>query len=157
MTRPQFPRLSIRAISIVISILLIAALSTAQTNEAQRIDRKNQLANTALAHVPEKARATTNPFAGDPEAQAAGGKLYQQHCANCHGEKAGGVRPGTSLLRESMQKAKPGALFWILTNGVVRHGMPVWSKLPEPERWQIVTFLESLQPHSVAIRETRDH
>lgn len=22
--------------------------------------------------------------------------------------------------------------------------MPVWSKLPEPERWQIVTFLQSL-------------
>jgi hypothetical protein len=24
--------------------------------------------------------------------------------------------------------------------------MPVWSKLPEPERWQIVTFLKSLSP-----------
>jgi hypothetical protein len=35
-------------------------------------------------------------------------------------------------------------LFWVLTNGVVMRGMPVWSKLPEPERWQIVTFLKSL-------------
>jgi hypothetical protein len=35
-----------------------------------------------------------------------------------------------------------------LTNGVVWHGMPVWSKLPEPERWQIVTFIESLSVHS---------
>jgi mono/diheme cytochrome c family protein len=78
---------------------------------------------------------------------AAGGKLFEQHCANCHGEKAGGNRPGTSLLREGMQQATPGTLFWILTNGVVRHGMPVWSKLPEPERWQIVTFLESLKSH----------
>jgi len=24
--------------------------------------------------------------------------------------------------------------------------MPVWSKLPEPERWQIVAFLQSLRP-----------
>jgi hypothetical protein len=31
-----------------------------------------------------------------------------------------------------------------LTNGVVRRGMPVWSKLPEPQRWQLVTYLKSL-------------
>jgi mono/diheme cytochrome c family protein len=35
-------------------------------------------------------------------------------------------------------------LFWILTNGVVRHGMPVWSKLPEPQRWQLVSYVKSL-------------
>ena len=34
--------------------------------------------------------------------------------------------------------------FWILTNGVVRRGMPVWSKLPEPQRWQLVTYIKSL-------------
>jgi hypothetical protein len=52
------------------------------------------------------------------------------------------------LLREEVQQATPGMLFWILTNGVVRRGMPVWSKLPEQERWQIVTFLESLKLQS---------
>jgi len=52
---------------------------------------------------------------------------------------------GANLLREEVQQATPGTLFWILTNGVVRRGMPVWSKLPEPERWQIVTFLQSLK------------
>jgi hypothetical protein len=41
-------------------------------------------------------------------------------------------------------------LFWILTNGVVRQGMPVWSKLPEPQRWQIVTFVKSLTPSGAA-------
>jgi hypothetical protein len=24
--------------------------------------------------------------------------------------------------------------------------MPVWSKLPEPQRWQIVSYLKSLTP-----------
>jgi mono/diheme cytochrome c family protein len=43
-----------------------------------------------------------------------------------------------------MREVTPDEVFFILTNGVVRHGMPAWSKLPEPERWQIVTFLESL-------------
>ena len=45
-----------------------------------------------------------------------------------------------------VQQASPGTLFWILTNGVVRRGMPVWSKLPEPQRWQIVSYLKSLTP-----------
>ncbi len=43
-----------------------------------------------------------------------------------------------------MQEAAPGAIFWLITNGVVRRGMPVWSKLPEPQRWQIVRYLKSL-------------
>jgi hypothetical protein len=29
---------------------------------------------------------------------------------------------------------------------VVRKGMPVWSKLPEPQRWQLVTYIQSLGP-----------
>jgi hypothetical protein len=40
--------------------------------------------------------------------------------------------------------ATPGTIFWILTNGVVRRGMPVWSRLPEQQRWQIVSYLKSL-------------
>ena len=32
---------------------------------------------------------------------------------------------------------------WLITNGVVRRGMPAWSKLPEPQRWQIIVFLRS--------------
>jgi hypothetical protein len=37
------------------------------------------------------------------------------------------------------------ALFYILSNGVVRKGMPVWSKLPEPQRWQLVSYIKSLR------------
>lgn len=44
---------------------------------------------------------------------------------------------------------------WILTNGVVRRGMPVWSKLPEPQRWQLVSFLKSLRnPSSLPVEES---
>ncbi len=49
-----------------------------------------------------------------------------------------------------MQQAMPGALFWILTNGGVQRGMPDWSKLPEPQRWQIVAFLKSFRASSVS-------
>ena len=97
-----------------------------------------------FAKVPEKARTRLNPLESDPEAVAAGKKLFGQHCAECHGRRAEGSRKAPNLRAEEIQKATPGALFWILTNGVVRRGMPVWSKLPEPERWQIVKFLKSL-------------
>ncbi len=40
-----------------------------------------------------------------------------------------------------MQQATPGEIFWVVTNGVIRKGMPAWAKLPAPQRWQIVAFL----------------
>lgn len=99
-----------------------------------------------FAKVPERARARLNPLESDPEAIAAGGKLFSQHCAECHGNTAEGSKKAPNLRAEEVQEATAGTLFWILTNGVVRRGMPVWSKLPEPERWQIVSFLKSLPP-----------
>lgn len=99
-----------------------------------------------LAKAPPKARAMPSPFALDPDAVEAGNKLFEYHCAQCHGHGAEGGRRGPSLRVPPIEQAPPGVLFWILSNGVVRRGMPDWSKLPEPERWQIVTYLESLSP-----------
>jgi mono/diheme cytochrome c family protein len=101
-----------------------------------------------LQDAPVKAKNRKNPFTRDPDAVAAGGKLFEQHCAECHGKKAGGSMRGANLLGDEVQQATPGTIFWVLTNGVVRRGMPVWSKLPEPQRWQIVTFLQSLRPRA---------
>lgn len=98
-----------------------------------------------IAKAPEKDRAKSNPFENDTRAITAGGKLFAQHCAECHGTSAEGGKKAPSLREKNVQDAPPGALFWVLTNGVVRRGMPVWSKLPEPQRWQIVSFLKSLR------------
>ena len=98
-----------------------------------------------MKKAPENARLKLNPFENDPDAALAGGKLFQRNCAQCHGLKGEGGKRAPSLLREEVQQATPGTLFWVLTNGVVWHGMPVWSKLPEPQRWQIVRFLKSLK------------
>lgn len=105
----------------------------------------------ALAGVPAKARAMRNPEAGKHTAIAAGKKLFARHCAECHGEDGGGGRRGPSLRVAPVRDASPGAVFWVLSNGVVRRGMPDWSKLPAPELWQIVTFVQSLPP---AARQT---
>lgn len=99
-----------------------------------------------LAEAPAKAAARSNPLQSDPEAVAVGEKLFGLHCVECHGQMAEGGRKGPSLIADQVQQASPGTLFWILTNGVVRHGMPVWSKLPEPQRWQIVSYIKSFAP-----------
>jgi mono/diheme cytochrome c family protein len=130
------------------SVAFVGARSAAQNNDGAVL-KKNSSTYVALKNAPQKARERKNPFGSDPEAVLAGGKLFDQHCARCHGKKAGGTRYGASLLNEEVQRATPGTLFWVLTNGVVRRGMPVWSKLPEPERWQIVTFLQSLGKQSL--------
>jgi len=129
-----------------IPLLLAAGIVAAQTSSAPTTKDKSVYAE--LAKAPRKAAARHNPLEHDPDAVAAGGKLFAQHCAECHGDMAEGGRKAPSLRADEVQQATPGALFWLLTNGVVRRGMPVWSKLPEPQRWQLVSFIESLAPAS---------
>jgi mono/diheme cytochrome c family protein len=97
-----------------------------------------------LQKAPKKARNRTNPLENDPEAIDAGALLFEQHCAECHGNSAAGSPKAPSLQVPEVQNATPGTLFWLLTNGVVRKKMPVWSKLPEPQRWQLVRYIKSL-------------
>ena len=133
--------IKIAAISATVALALAVPLVFAQ-KESYKPGRKDVYAE--LAKAPRKAAARGNPLEGDPDAAAAGANLFDQHCAECHGEMAEGGKKGPSLRADSVQQATPGALFWVLTNGVVRRGMPVWSKLPEPQRWQLVSYLKSL-------------
>ncbi len=128
----------------VLVVLLSAGVATAQSNSAPA--KKNNSAYAELSKAPRKAASRRNPLEADPEATAAGAKLFDLHCAECHGEMAEGGKKAPSLLADEVQQATPGTLFWLLTNGVVRRGMPVWSKLPEPQRWQLVRFIKSLGP-----------
>jgi mono/diheme cytochrome c family protein len=98
-----------------------------------------------MIKVPDKARAKQNPFAGEANAVAAGAKLYRQNCASCHGDDAAGMDHHPSLHSERVRAASPGELEWLLKNGSMKNGMPSWSRLPEQQRWQIVSYLKSLQ------------
>jgi mono/diheme cytochrome c family protein len=135
-----------------ITALLAALPSFAQSKDgaASTMDHLHHSQYAEFVKVPETARSRMNPLVNDPDAPVAGRKLFEQHCAECHGHTAEGSRKAPSLRAEEVQQATPGTLFWILTNGVVRRGMPVWSKLPEPQRWQIVTFVKSLTPSAAA-------
>jgi mono/diheme cytochrome c family protein len=144
-----------RVVLLMFASLLAFGVAAASAQESSAAGPNNQKWNyTELTKVPEKALAKPNPFENDADAVLAGGKLFQRHCAECHGMKAEGGKRAPSLLREEVRQATPGALFWVLTNGVVWHGMPVWSKLPEPQRWQIVAFLKSFRTPPAVQRPT---
>jgi len=145
-------RVSFRAIhacirrSLFILALIMLALTGATAAKAQGqspVSAKSDL-YAELGKVPAKAAARRNPLENDPDRVAAGRKLFELHCLECHGEAANGGKKGPSLRAPEVQQSTPGTLFWLLTNGVVRKGMPVWSKLPEPQRWQLVSYIKSL-------------
>jgi cytochrome c oxidase cbb3-type subunit 2 len=121
---------------------LVIGMAMAQSGDTTPA-KVDKAAYAELSKVPAKSAVRQNPLESDSEAVAAGAKLFRRHCAECHGADAGGGK-GPSLRAEEVQQATPGTLFWLITNGVVRKGMPVWSRLPEPERWQLVRYVKSL-------------
>jgi len=110
-------------------------------------------------HVSESDRSRTNPYTSHPDAVAAGARVFADHCAKCHGVDALGNGKRPSLRTPEVQEAKDGELFWLLKNGFLRRGMPSWSSLPEPTRWQVVTYVKSLglssEDHSSERKDNR--
>ena len=100
-----------------------------------------------LSRVPAKAAARPNPLEHDVQAKTAGALLFAQHCASCHGEDARGKDNKPDLHSEHVAAATPGQLYWLLTNGSLKNGMPSWSRLSEQQRWAVVTYLKSLDSH----------
>ena len=142
---------SVRVRFLALSALLLSAiLAIAHAEDSGERGKTDRTADqhfdySELSKAPEKARARRNPLADDQDAVAAGGKVFAMRCAECHGVNGEGSKKAPSLRVAEVQGATPGALFWLLTNGVVRRGMPVWSKLPEAQRWQLVSYLQTLK------------
>jgi mono/diheme cytochrome c family protein len=129
-------------IAILLMLDIVAGLAQSENPSAPKAPAWDY---SALAKVPAKAQTRRNPLESDPEAVVAGGKLFAEHCSECHGKDASGGRRGPNLRVMAAHEVSSGAIFFILTNGVIRRGMPGWSKLPEPMLWQLASFLESLR------------
>jgi mono/diheme cytochrome c family protein len=133
-----------RGAFVTASFLTFLSLALGLTAEDRSKPKDQKSVYAELEKVPEKYRARKNPMEQDREAAAAGRVLFEEHCEECHGKEALGGKKAPSLRVPEVQNAAAGALYYVLTNGVVRKGMPVWSKLPEPQRWQLVSYLKSL-------------
>lgn len=99
---------------------------------------------SAIERAPRRAAGLVNPLQGSVPARRAGAKLFARECAACHGLNRQGGRQAPPLARADIYQAAPGILFWVLRNGSLRRGMPSFAHLPEPERWQIVTFVREV-------------
>ena len=110
---------------------------------AERKERKTQGFGSESAHAPPAAREWRNPYAGQPDAVLAGKKLYARHCAQCHAEDGRGRGKALDLRSPPVQDAPSGVLFWYLKNGNIRKSMPSWSRLPDQQLWQLVSFLQT--------------
>jgi len=97
-----------------------------------------------LKKVPQADRERVNPYAGQADAITAGENLYRNNCAKCHGAEAQGKGSRPSLKSERLTGATDGDIAWIIKNGQTYKGMPSWGGLPEPMRWQLVSYVRSL-------------
>ncbi len=93
--------------------------------------------------APADAAVRVNPLAGRADTVIGGQKAYQQRCATCHGGDRRGSPQGPDLTQAAVQAQSDGELFWKISSGETRHGMPSFSFLPEAQRWQLVMSLRS--------------
>ena len=105
-----------------------------------------------IQQAPLQVTLKRNPLEGNGSARRAGAKLFDRECAACHGPKRQGNGKAPPLNRADVYRAAPGALYWVLRNGSLHQGMPSFAHLPEPERWQIVTFLREVREAPAAAR-----
>jgi mono/diheme cytochrome c family protein len=95
--------------------------------------------------VPEKAAQRSNPLREKPELAAGGRKIFDRNCVQCHGdEKHERKNNAPDLASALVQQESDGALFWRISSGNARKGMPAFSSLPEAQRWQLVLYIRSL-------------
>lgn len=97
-----------------------------------------------------------NPLPATESNVVAGKKLYQQHCASCHGESGEGDGiAGKDLSRQpadvatfsKKSYASDGYLFWMIYDGgdVQVSTMPAFGQLvKDDEIWKIITYLRQL-------------
>lgn len=109
------------------------------------------------AGMPEKYLRMENKFWGDPQAIAAGKKIYRERCAICHGESGDGrgvsaqglpVKPANFADKKMAATMRDGWWFWRVSKGGAfppfNSPMPSFeSILTEGETWQVISYAHS--------------
>ena len=84
-----------------------------------------------------------HPSIGNPEAIAAGAKLFSASCGGCHGPDGSGGR-GPNLVRRAMwHPLGDEAIFQVIRKGLPGTDMPP-TNLSDDQTWNMVAFIHSL-------------
>jgi putative heme-binding domain-containing protein len=92
---------------------------------------------------PPEAAADRNPFAGQPGAAQAGGKLFATSCSGCHGVNGEGGRGPNLAEGRRIRRLPDRALFNSIRSGVPGTDMPP-TNLPDDQIWRLVAFMRDL-------------
>lgn len=98
--------------------------------------------------VPESDRARQNPIASNSESLGAGKQLYADKCAKCHGTNGEGKGHHPSLQTKEAHAPTAGELEWLIAHGNRWRRMPAFGGLSDEQRWQLVSYIQSLPTDS---------
>ena len=125
-------------------VLCLSLLMVCAANPGPLSGQASTRERNASWVAPAGADRRPNPLASRPEAADGGAKTYSQRCTSCHGERGEGSSKAPTLTTADVQQQTDGALFWKISSGNAHAGMPAFSMLPEPQRWQLVLHLRLL-------------
>ena len=146
----------------VVGVLVVAALASilvlASGSVSVGDDVKPGLIERTLApwgrdrSVERHAPKLKNPYAGDPNAIAAGMEHYRENCMVCHGapgvplsEVSRGLNPPAPALGRAESDVPDGELFWVTKHGIRFTAMPAFGYThTDQELWEIVAFVRHL-------------
>src|SRR2546426_536982 len=76
---------------------------------------------------------------------ASGAAIYREHCARCHGSTGVGAPTLPDLRSAAIARRHAGELFWLVTHGVPRRGMPPFGgRAAETPRWDVINYIPAL-------------
>jgi putative ABC transport system permease protein len=141
---------------LALGLSVIAVRTSAQDHKhdaAQKADQKHE----AGAHTHAAAAKLANPVKVTPQSIAAGQKLFQGQCVNCHGpaglgdgKEAPKLNPKPSNLTDGSWKhgATDGEMFTVIRDGAKANGKPAMpsfaSKMTAQDIWNTVNYIRSL-------------
>jgi alcohol dehydrogenase (cytochrome c) len=101
------------------------------------------------AHA-QQADTSTNPFANQPAAVAAGMAVYNSTCVACH-EPAGTGGRGPALNTGRLQHGDSDfEIFQVIRGGIAGTQMPNFSGLSTDNTWRLVSYIKSLSERPAA-------
>lgn len=112
--------------------------------------------DTSAPEPPAEYKGKTNPVAGQADAASAGGTIFAERCASCHGAAGLGDGPAAASLDPkpaNLSAVEKGLgddfIFWRIMDGgsmaPFNSSMPAQKGiLTDDQVWQLVTFIRTL-------------
>ncbi|MBL8206022.1 MAG: cytochrome c [Blastocatellia bacterium] len=152
MTKKNHLRIALLVVSLLLGLRALHSVS-AHDGHKQR-------------NAPASAKKLKNPVKAEEETIAAGRALFNKNCASCHGEDgksktdvaAALKKKPTDLTAKAMSGITDGEIYWVVTNGIKKSGMPAYKlKAKEQERWQMTLYVKHLMGEHTDDMQAQDH